>query len=253
MELVDRIKQVAAQKNLTLKKIELDLGFSNGTIGKWKDSSPTLERILAVADYLNVSLMWLIGRNEQSFEDSSFLNKYNSLSPTDKIKIENFLSIATLSDTPLFQYPSKDSTDDSLTLHEDSLPYGSNSHSHIAVLGKVAARKPIEGISIPLDYISAPVNADYALIAQGHSMEPVIQDGDYIYVKNCNELHTGDIGIFYIDGEVTCKKYYPQPDCIILKSLNPDFTPFKYPLNNWHDFKIQGKVLLSNEQLSRSL
>ncbi len=82
-------------------------------------------------------------------------------------------------------------------------------------------------------------------------MEPVILDGEYIFVKKCDSLDYGDIGIFYINGDVTCKKYHPQPDRLVLQSLNPDFKPFKYSLNDNYDFKIQGKVILTSTQKNR--
>lgn len=137
-------------------------------------------------------------------------------------------------------------------LKEESTEYGIIAkEDSIAVLGYVAAGEPIEGISVPLGYIAPPFHADYVLIAKGHSMEPVIHDGEYIFVKSCKTLCAGEIGIFYIDGEVTCKKYQPEQDCILLQSLNPDFKPFKYSLNENHDFKIQGKVVLTPEQKAR--
>lgn len=250
MSIVSRIRETASKHGLKLAEIERALGFSNSSIRKWDQSPPSVDKVLAVATYLNVPLNYLVtGDTKEYIPSHSILEKYNQLNEEDKKKVDAFIEISLL-DTKIV-YTTPNITDSSKQIQESFTPYVTR--SPIAVLGKVAAGKPIEGISIPLDYISAPVNADYALIAQGHSMEPVIQDGDYIYVKNCNELHTGDIGIFYIDGEVTCKKYYPQPDCIILKSLNPDFTPFKYPLNKWLDFKIQGKVLLSDEQKNRCL
>lgn len=249
MSIVERIKYAASMKNLTISSIEKAIGLTPKSIYRWDKSEPSISKVVSVANLLQVPLSWLATGSDpvpSIYED--FLSRYENLSDIDKKKIDSFIEIASINSKNI--YVSENNTLPE-KINETVTPY--TTHSHIAVLGHVAAGKPIEGISIPLDYISAPVSADYALIAQGHSMEPVIQDGDYIYVKNCEELHTGDIGIFYIDGEVTCKKFYPQPDCILLKSLNPDFKPFKYPLNEWHDFKIQGKVLLSNEQRSRGL
>jgi SOS-response transcriptional repressor LexA len=82
-------------------------------------------------------------------------------------------------------------------------------------------------------------------------MEPIIYDGEHIFVKNTSTLEYGEIGIFYINGEVTCKKYHPTDECIYLESLNPDFQPFKYDFKNECDFKIQGRVLLTSEQKAR--
>ncbi len=249
--LLERIKKAALNQGLTIKDVERQLGFSNGTIGKWAKSSPTIDRVMAVADLLHVSLLWLLNLEEKSSKNSNdFMKKYEMLSDIDKIKIDHFLQIALVDPS----IPDKENFSNdqpySDCVDRQTTTCGSPKQL-LAVLGHVAAGKPIEGISTPLDYVIPPVHADYVLIANGYSMEPVIQSGEYIYVKNQSTLETGDIGIFYIDGDVTCKVYQPKSDCIVLRSLNPDFKPFKYSLNEHHDFKIQGKVVLTDEQKER--
>ena len=61
------------------------------------------------------------------------------------------------------------------------------------------------------DYIEisneAPRNADFAVKIDGDSMEPYIMDGSIVYV-NREPLENGDVGIFYVDGDMLCKQYY---------------------------------------------
>lgn len=248
MSLVDRIKLSGEKKGLNLTQIERGSGLTNRTIYKWDKSSPSIDKVLAVANFLNESLYWLVTGTEEDTKNrhSEFLNKYEMLSDLDKKKIEHFMDIALID---LSTY-NKISEKDTPIIKEDRTTY-SHSDKIIAILGYVAAGKPIEGISIPLGYLPAPVPADYALIAKGMSMEPVIHDGEIIFVQKCESLKEGDLGIFYIDGDVTCKKYHPEVDHLLLKSLNPDYAPFKYSLNEQHDFKIQGRVMLTPEQNSR--
>lgn len=254
MSIVDRIKDAASRNGLTIPQIERELGFGNRTIYRWDKNSPSMDKVILVANLLNVSLSWLAtGMMESTSENThyDFWNKYEKLSESDRMKIDHFMEIC------LVNTPSVSVTYNNIEekphmarmVQEPQVTYGSQ--KDIAVLGYVAAGQPIEGISIPLDYISAPVSADYALIAKGHSMEPVIQDGEYIFVRNCDSLNIGDIGIFYIDGDVTCKQYSQDTSTVILKSLNPSFKPFKYSSNEQHDFKIQGKVILTKDQKHR--
>lgn len=51
----DTIKRFADKRSVSIRQMETDLGFSNGTVGRWNDS-PTipLKKIKAVADYLKV-------------------------------------------------------------------------------------------------------------------------------------------------------------------------------------------------------
>ncbi len=53
----------------------------------------------------------------------------------------------------------------------------------------------------------APREADFACRIAGDSMEPVIADGSRVWVSRGNELTDGDVGIFFVDGDMKCKQY----------------------------------------------
>lgn len=59
-DLVDRIETLAREKGLSLNRIERTLGLGNGTIRRWKLQSPRLDRLLLVAQCLDVSLDFLV-------------------------------------------------------------------------------------------------------------------------------------------------------------------------------------------------
>lgn len=59
-DLVGRIEALAKQKGLTFKSLERMAGIGNGTIRRWNEQSPRLDKILAVAQCLDVSLDQLI-------------------------------------------------------------------------------------------------------------------------------------------------------------------------------------------------
>lgn len=74
------------------------------------------------------------------------------------------------------------------------------------------------------DYIpvtdDVPQAAEFAVRIQGDSMEPFIADGSVAYV-NRDPLQDGDVGIFYVDGDMLCKQYYKDPAGVVyLFSLN---------------------------------
>lgn len=63
--LYHRIKELCSHKGITISKLESDLGFSNSSIKKWeKVSSPSIDKIVKVASYFNVSVDYLIGRTD---------------------------------------------------------------------------------------------------------------------------------------------------------------------------------------------
>jgi|GEM_PF-457151 len=62
------IKQLANRKNMSFAELEREIGLSNGTIARWGKASPNSKGLEAVADYFNVSVDYLLGR-EKTQED----------------------------------------------------------------------------------------------------------------------------------------------------------------------------------------
>lgn len=58
-----RIK--CAELGITIAQLERELGFAKGSIGKWMNSFPLLDRAIKVADYLDISIDELCSRNRQ--------------------------------------------------------------------------------------------------------------------------------------------------------------------------------------------
>lgn len=63
MTLVDRIRNLANQKGMSLPQLEVELGLGNGTISRWRTSSPNTDKLQKIADYFSVSMDYLLGRD----------------------------------------------------------------------------------------------------------------------------------------------------------------------------------------------
>ena len=85
MTLYERIEQLRKSKGLSQGKLERELGFSNGSVSKWKNSTPTLERLQKIADYFNVTVDYLT-----TGEGESELN--TTLTSRDQKEISSILS-----------------------------------------------------------------------------------------------------------------------------------------------------------------
>lgn len=65
-----------------------------------------------------------------------------------------------------------------------------------------------------------PAGAEFGVRIQGDSMEPYIPDGSVAYV-NRDPLSNGDVGIFWVDGDMLCKQYVRDKlGMVYLFSLN---------------------------------
>ena len=103
----------------------------------------------------------------------------------------------------------------------------------------------IEMISFPVD--SIPAGADYGMHVGGDSMEPVFPDQSNVFVKVCDQLSPGDVGVFIYDGWSYIKVYSEEIDPAtgytipVLISYNPNYAPIR--VNSELNFRIFGKVL----------
>lgn len=68
MPIVDRIQELCKMRDVNIKILQNELGFSNAAIYRWDENSPSYDKLQKVADYFNVSVDHLIyGYNRSLF------------------------------------------------------------------------------------------------------------------------------------------------------------------------------------------
>ena len=113
-----------------------------------------------------------------------------------------------------------------------------------------------EMLEFPADKV--PTGADFGVRVSGNSMEPTYHDGQIVWVRECESLSPGEVGVFIYDGEGYIKVYdeqepdeehaeeytdsygvvHPQP---VLHSYNPAYEPRAIKFGAL--FQIVGRVL----------
>ena len=63
--LLKNIRKLCQERQTTVAQLEREIGLSNGTISKWASSSPTVNNLKAVADYLGVSMDELLAEDKE--------------------------------------------------------------------------------------------------------------------------------------------------------------------------------------------
>lgn len=56
----ENVKRISAEKGKSIRAVEIQAGLGNGVIRGWKGSSPTVDKLKAVANVLGVSVEKLI-------------------------------------------------------------------------------------------------------------------------------------------------------------------------------------------------
>jgi len=54
--LVENIKSLCRQRNITIAELERSIGFGNGTVGRWDCKRPSIDRVKEVADYFGMAV-----------------------------------------------------------------------------------------------------------------------------------------------------------------------------------------------------
>lgn len=63
--ILKKISKLCEERKISISKLEKECGIGNGTIGRWKDSTPTVDKLKKVADYFGVTLDELLEESEQ--------------------------------------------------------------------------------------------------------------------------------------------------------------------------------------------
>lgn len=121
----------------------------------------------------------------------------------------------------------------------------------VPVLGHVAAGIPISAIEDIIDYeeISdrlAHTGSFFALKIKGNSMEPKIEDGSVVIVRQQEDAESGSIVVALVNGDdAVCKKLVKTQGGLSLVSINSAYDPMFYSKAEIDTIpvKIIGKVV----------
>lgn len=205
MSNLNNLFEIMGVLGINAKKLSDKTGISTGNISDWKSgrSMPTAKKLVKIADYLNCSIDYLLGRT-----DIPEINKPLELSVPDRNTDENI--------------PKR-----ILPFYRTAASAGTGSY--------LFDETPVEYVNVPkTDKTSA---ADYILEVRGDSMEPKFYDGDCVLIQQAERIYEGQIGIFILNGESYIKKMGKGE----LISLNPAYSPIR--LHEYDDIRCAGRVL----------
>ena len=63
--MVNRIKELCAEKGISVYKLEKMLGFSHNSVAKWDKHSPSIDKVFMVARFFGVTMDDLIPKEDK--------------------------------------------------------------------------------------------------------------------------------------------------------------------------------------------
>lgn len=238
-----RLNDLISSRNENVNSVANQIGVSPQTIYsiiKRDNMKVDFDILMKLAKCLEVSVEYFyeptIGHKQNNIdsrylEESEFkiIKKYRSLSFGGKKAVDNMIDF-------IFNLEQEQKRQDNIhDINIRRLPLYAVPAS--AGTGNFLDDSPYEIIEVGAD---APMQTSYLLRASGDSMEPKIQDGDTLYIKQQNFVEDGEIGIFWYDGQVYVKKFERHGNASYLVSLNPKYAPIKV---NGDPIRCYGKVL----------
>lgn len=193
---------------INAKTLSENTGISTGNISDWKSgrSMPTAKKLISLADYLNCSIDYLLGRtNNPEINTETVEKTFRSPEELHKLTVKTII-------IPFYRIPASAGTGS--WLFDET---------------------PVEYTNVPKTEKTSA--ADFMLEVRGDSMQPKFSDGDRVLVKSSESIYEGEIGVFILNNESYIKKMGRNE----LISLNPAYNPIK--LTEYDDIRCAGKVL----------
>lgn len=76
MNPVDRVKQICRYRKIPISRLEKDLGFANAYISQIRTGNFRSDRLAAIAEYLGVSIEYLMTGEPKDEKEANILRKY---------------------------------------------------------------------------------------------------------------------------------------------------------------------------------
>ena len=231
----ERLKLIRLEKKLSLEELGKIIGVSKTTLSKYERAmrEPKITIINDLAAYFEVPVEWLIGYDENKY--TTITSIYNELEPPRQKVVYKFAERQ-------LQEQNKKPKVVQLPIIEDDkeieILSGHQSAAGFAILGDDSNMT-----STVMKASKVPNGADEVVEIKGNSMEPLIMNGEQVFIRHQPSVENGEIAIVaIIDDGITCKKvYYDDAEgTVTLESVNDDYEDMVFPVE---DIRIIGKVL----------
>lgn len=65
MNTYEIIKELSKKRKISIRQLEMRFGYSNGYLAKWKNNTPNSDELVKIADFFDVSVDYLLGREKK--------------------------------------------------------------------------------------------------------------------------------------------------------------------------------------------
>lgn len=212
-EIVDIIISLYLEKEWSLSEFARRLDLPKSSLSRYfnKNREFPINKVYKFAEVLGVPSEYILGINESA---DDILNIYNKLVNERKKNVFNYAEQQLKEQNNVIEL--SDYIEEETNWYEVKF-YGSIS----AGTGLYLDDEQVKTISFSSNMV--PNGTDFCLKVNGDSMEPMFNNGDYVFIKRETDFRNGTIGAVIVNGEAYLKKIYITDNSIKLVSLNKKY------------------------------
>lgn len=229
-EIINILKK---EKGFTNSQIAQMSGVTLSTLDKITsgvNTNPKLDTLQAICKVLGCTLNDFMDtpvKSDLSQLERAHIKKYRSLDPYGKEAVDGVLDVEWRRCTTPAQAQAVREEADNVVYITSWFPVPMS-----AGTGQPAGEDEPEDLELTK---RPPRGTSYVAPVTGDSMEPTYYDGDKLFIRTCEKIEVGQIGVFFMDGQQWVKELGNDE----LISHNPDYPP--RPMTD--DVRCQGLVL----------
>ncbi|MGW7889948.1 helix-turn-helix domain-containing protein [Staphylococcus xylosus] len=229
----NKIRLYRNSMNLTQDQLGKKLDTKKATISNYETGyrTPQQDDLFEIAKALNISIDDLFPERQK--ESNNIATIYNQLTPPRKNVVLD-----------LAEHQLEEQQNDNVTSINNYKNKISVKCIHAGAAGVIGENLYDDLIEEEIYFYEdeVPKDTDFCVLANGDSMEPMIKNGSYVFIKKQEKVKDGTIALVLLDGSCFIKRVDIFDDYIKLISLNPKYEDIT--VSSFNDMRIIGKVLL---------
>lgn len=227
------LKKLCNENNISIFILEKEIGVANGSIRKWEKSTPSADKVLAVAKYFGVSVDYLLtgkapGDLPSDPTEKTIIQKFRDLDETGRRTVQFLL------DAEINRLRQIRVLESNGSVYRNIIPLRRSLQKASAGRGAYLGAEEFEIIYVTETPLTR--RASFIIPVTGDSMLPAYHDGDQLLVERADDIEVGEIGIFTVDGDGFVKQRGENE----LISLNPDFPNIPLTEESWCNGRVIG-------------
>lgn len=227
--IANNIRKYLKQSTMTQKQLAELIGIKPSTLSDYLNlrSNPSHGVIQKIADVFGIVKSDI---DTTYKEDNDITTVYNQLTPPRQRNVLDFAN--------------KQLEEQNNEVSENDRNIITIKRMHAAAAGVVGEELFDDLIEEDIEFYEdeVPKGADFCILVNGDSMEPMIKEGTYAFIKRETNIKDGTIALVVLDGTSFIKRVDIYPEYLKLISLNPKYEDIT--VSSFNDLKVVGKIVL---------